>query len=124
MLPRPLRRFRPSGSASLKKSPWCIIARISALFVTNGSTKRIEGLGDEKGRILLKELIGHCTQEQFVYRHKWRDGDVLIWNDVGTLHTATAYDESKYERLVYRTWMRPFDVVPKTTALEEQLQHH
>jgi len=95
-----------------------------ALFVTNGSTKRIEGLTDEEGRVLLKELIDHCTQEQFVYRHKWHDGDVLIWNDVGTLHTATPYDENKYERLVYRTWMRPFDVVPRTTALEEQLQHH
>jgi taurine dioxygenase len=102
----------------------CGIDGRKALFVTNGSTKRIEGLSDEEGRILLKKLIDHCTQEQFVYRHKWRDGDVLIWNDVGTLHTATPYDESKYERLVYRTWMRPFDVVPKTTALEEQLQHH
>ena len=41
-----------------------------------------------------------------------------------TMHSATAYDDTKYDRLVYRTWMRPFDVVSATSALEESMAHH
>jgi taurine dioxygenase len=95
-----------------------------SMFITNGSTKSVQGMSQEDGWALIKELIAYTVQEQFVYRHKWRDKDVLIWNDVGTLHSATTYDETKYERLVYRTWMRPFDVVAMTTAIEEMLPAH
>ena len=79
-------------------------------FLTNGSTKGVVGMSDDEGVALVAELITYATQEQFVYRHRWRDGDVLIWNDMCTLHRATPYDELKYERLVYRTWIRPFDI--------------
>jgi taurine dioxygenase len=79
-----------------------------SLFVTNGSTKSVVGMPDEAGWALVKELIAHATQDRFVYRHQWRAGDVLIWNDVGTLHQASPFDEDKYERLVYRVWVRPF----------------
>ena len=79
-----------------------------SLFVTNGSTKGVVGMPDEEAWALVKGLINHATQEQFVYSHKWRAGDVLIWNDVGTLHLASPFDEDKYERLVYRVWVRPF----------------
>jgi taurine dioxygenase len=93
-----------------------------AFFLTNGSTKSVVGMPDEEGWKLVKDLIAYSTQEQFVYRHKWRDKDLLIWNDVGTLHTATLYDETKYERLVYRAWVRPFDVAPMVSDAG-QMEH-
>ncbi len=95
-----------------------------SFFLTNGSTKSVVGMSQEDGMKLIQELIKHTTQDQFVYSHKWKDNDVLIWNDMCTMHSATLYDETKYERLVYRTWMRPFDVVGATTALEESMSHH
>lgn len=95
-----------------------------SFFITNGSTKRIDGMEEEASWVLVQELMDHCTQPQFVYAHKWRAGDCLIWNDVGTLHSATPYDEEKYIRLVYRTWMRPFEVAAVTSSIEAALQHH
>ncbi len=95
-----------------------------SFFLTNGSTKSVVGLSQHDSMALIAELIAHATQEQFVYRHKWRANDVLIWNDMCTMHSATAYDDTKYDRLVYRTWMRPFDVVSATSALEESMAHH
>jgi taurine dioxygenase len=95
-----------------------------ALFVTNGSTKRVIGMPQEEGMALVAELIAYATQEQFVYRHKWRNNDCLIWNDMCTMHTATPYDESKYDRVVYRTWMRPFEVADSTSRDEEMMSHH
>lgn len=78
-----------------------------ALFVTNGSTKSVVGIPDKEGMALVAELIAYASQPQFVYKHKWQDGDILIWNDLCTLHRATPYDEDKYERLVHRVWIRP-----------------
>ena len=95
-----------------------------ALFVTSGSTKRVIDMPEKEGMALVAELIAYATQERFVYRHKWRNNDCLIWNDMCTMHTATPYDESKYDRLVYRTWMRPFEVADSTTRDEEMMSHH
>ncbi|HXE17784.1 MAG TPA: TauD/TfdA family dioxygenase [Stellaceae bacterium] len=41
-----------------------------------------------EGRLLLLDLIGHATQPQFVYRHQWRDGDLVWWDDRCTMHRA------------------------------------
>lgn len=41
-----------------------------------------------EGRLLLLDLIGHATQPQFVYRHDWRDGDLVWWDDRCTMHRA------------------------------------
>jgi taurine dioxygenase len=49
-----------------------------SFFITNGSTKSVQGMSQEDGWALIKELIAYTVQEQFVYRHKWRDKDVLI----------------------------------------------
>ncbi len=78
-----------------------------ALFVTNGSTKGVVGMDAKEGEALVTDLIAYASQPRFVYKHKWQDGDVLIWNDMCTLHRATPYDEAKYERLVHRVWIRP-----------------
>ena len=47
---------------------------------------RVEGLEDDEGAALIDELIAFCTQDQCVYTHRWRVGDVLIWDERATLH--------------------------------------
>ena len=55
---------------------------------------------------LVDELVEWATQEQFVFRHKWRVGDVLIWDNRCTLHTGTLYDDTNYFRVMHRMWVR------------------
>jgi taurine dioxygenase len=95
-----------------------------SFFLTNGSTKSVVGMPQEEGFALIEQLIDYVTQDQFIYRHKWRANDVLIWNDMCTMHLASWFDDTKYDRVVYRTWMRPFDVVESTTKAEEAMTHH
>jgi taurine dioxygenase len=77
-----------------------------SFYLTGGTTKGVTGMSDDEGRQLIGDLIKFTTQDQFIYRHKWTQGDILIWNDLYTMHSATLYDDKKYERLVYRIWMR------------------
>jgi alpha-ketoglutarate-dependent 2,4-dichlorophenoxyacetate dioxygenase len=56
-----------------------------------------------EGRLLLRDLMEHATQNQFVYRHAWQDGDLVIWDNRSTMHRATAFDDSKYRRELRRT---------------------
>ncbi len=82
-----------------------------ALWVSTGTTRGVVGMPNPEGRDVLQELVAFATQERFVYRHKWRVGDVLIWDNRCTLHTGTRFDLSRYQRHVHRTWVkgeRPF----------------
>jgi len=52
----------------------------------------IVGLPLEAGRALLKELLAHVSQPQFCYRHDWKEGDLVVWDNRCVLHRATPYD--------------------------------
>ena len=52
---------------------------------------------------LIGRLIAHATQEKYVYRHQWRAGDLVIWDNRCVLHTASLFDHTKYQRLMFRT---------------------
>ena len=57
----------------------------------------------EEGRALINELIGFATQPQFVYQHRWRVGDMVMWDNRCTMHRGRPYDEAKYRRVLHRT---------------------
>jgi len=67
-----------------------------------------------EGRLLLGELTEHATQPQFVYRHEWRTGDLVIWDNLATMHRAVPYDDSKYRRELRR--VTTLDVEPATAV--------
>ena len=73
-----------------------------ALFL-GAHASHIEGMPIEEGRALLKELLDHVTQPQFRYRHEWREGDLVVWDNRCVLHRATPYDSTRYKRLLQRT---------------------
>jgi len=52
-----------------------------------------------EGRLLLRELIEHATQREFVYRHDWREGDLVIWDNRATMHRGRHYDETRVRDL-------------------------
>jgi alpha-ketoglutarate-dependent 2,4-dichlorophenoxyacetate dioxygenase len=55
-----------------------------------------------EGRLLLRDLIEHATQPQFVYRHAWRPGDLVIWDNLATMHRGKPYDDAVYRRELRR----------------------
>ncbi len=55
-----------------------------------------------RGEALLAELERHATQEKFIYRHKWQENDVLMWDNRCTMHCVTPYDAAKERRVVHR----------------------
>jgi alpha-ketoglutarate-dependent 2,4-dichlorophenoxyacetate dioxygenase len=57
----------------------------------------------EEGRKLLAELIEHATQRQFVYTHRWRVHDMVMWDDRCTMHRGRPFDDLKYKRNVQRS---------------------
>ena len=60
---------------------------------------RIIGRPLPEGRLLLAELLEHATQPQFVYRHQWRPGDLVIWDNRAVLHRGRRYDLAQRREL-------------------------
>lgn len=65
--------------------------------------KAIVGWPDEKSRALLDDLLARATRPEHTYRHEWRDGDVVVWDNRAVVHRAMPYDGAKYRRLMQRT---------------------
>ncbi|HZD25493.1 MAG TPA: TauD/TfdA family dioxygenase [Alphaproteobacteria bacterium] len=63
---------------------------------------RIFGMPDEEGRALIDELIAHATQRQFVYTHRWRVGDLVMWDDRCTMHRGAPFDDLRWRRDMQR----------------------
>jgi alpha-ketoglutarate-dependent taurine dioxygenase len=62
----------------------------------------IAGKSPEESRALLDRLLEWSTQPQFVLRHHWRRGDLVIWDNTGMLHRALPYEPTS-RRLLHRT---------------------
>lgn len=75
--------------------------RLPCLFVSEGHTKKIEGMPEEESDALLAELWDHLKQPRFQYRHKWRKGDLLIWDNCAVQHLAI-FDYGELPRRLQR----------------------
>jgi taurine dioxygenase len=58
------------------------------LFLNEGYTSRVAGMGDAESDALLARLFEHCTRPEFIYRHQWRVGDFLMWDNCSVQHLA------------------------------------
>jgi alpha-ketoglutarate-dependent taurine dioxygenase len=77
-----------------------------ALYLGNHAS-HIHGMSEAEGAALLDELLEHVTQRQFVYAHRWRKGDLVMWDNRCLLHRAVAnYDMGKYRRVMHRSVVR------------------
>jgi alpha-ketoglutarate-dependent 2,4-dichlorophenoxyacetate dioxygenase len=73
-----------------------------ALYIASHAS-HIIGWPIEEGRALLRELLEHATQPRFVYSHKWRLADLVIWDNRCTLHRATPFASSTHVRDMRRS---------------------
>lgn len=72
-------------------------------LMVGSHASHIVGMPVEEGRALLKELVEFATQDKYVYTHKWRVGDLLLWDNYCTMHRATPYDDFAQRRDLRRT---------------------
>ncbi len=78
------------------------------LYISQSRLESIVGLDDAQTVQLVKELMAHATQPKFEYRHVWRHGDMVIWDNRSVLHKANGdYDMREGEgRLMYRLMLK------------------
>jgi alpha-ketoglutarate-dependent 2,4-dichlorophenoxyacetate dioxygenase len=98
--------FSPEEEARLEGAVHPLIRTIpgsgrKSLYVASHASKILEWAVPD-GRLMLRDLIEHATQPEFRYRHSWRAGDLVIWDNRGTMHRGLAYDDSRYRRELRR----------------------
>jgi taurine dioxygenase len=71
------------------------------LYVNESFSERIVGMADDEGRALLEALWAHLLDPAFAFRHRWREGDLVIWDNAATQHHAT-FDYGDAPRLLHR----------------------
>jgi alpha-ketoglutarate-dependent 2,4-dichlorophenoxyacetate dioxygenase len=76
-----------------------------ALFIA-AHTMDIEGMPSDDGRALIRELIEHATQPQYVFSVNWNAGDMVIWDNLCSMHRGGDYDYAHEKRDMRRTTVR------------------
>ena len=77
------------------------------IFVNELNTTRLIGVPEDESQRLLQDLFAHLTRPEFVYRHKWRVGDLLIWDNISAQHRALSNDYAlPLRRRMHRTTVR------------------
>jgi taurine dioxygenase len=119
VLPEDMRRriaglrvvFRPAFDASRPAVDHPLVRThpdtgVKSLYIGNHST-HIIGMPQAEGAALLAELLQHATQPRIVYAHRWRVGDLVMWDNRCLLHRAVAnYEVEKYRRVMHRSVVR------------------
>lgn len=73
------------------------------LFVNEGFTAHIEGMPEDQSASLLQFLFAHIVRPETLYKHQWRQGDLLIWDNCLVQHRAIRDYELPLRRLMHRT---------------------
>jgi len=73
----------------------------TALFVSPGYTIGIEGMPEDEARAILLELFAHQSAQAMVYRHRWAEGMLVMWDNRCIVHAATGGYQG-YARLLHR----------------------
>jgi len=71
------------------------------VYANEAFSSSVEGLGREEGEALLARLFAAVTSPPYGYTHRWRRGDLLIWDNISTQHLAT-FDYGDERRLLHR----------------------
>jgi len=94
------------------EAQWPAIARHpvtgrQVLFVNPMHTHGFEGMTREEAWPLIEELAAHSVEDQFVYYHRWRVGDVLMWDERATMHRGAGDYRPEDRRVMLRTIVYP-----------------
>jgi alpha-ketoglutarate-dependent 2,4-dichlorophenoxyacetate dioxygenase len=88
----------PVRQAMIRKNP---VNQRDSLFL-GAHASYIENFPLDKGRLLIKELNQHITKRDFIYKHKWKRDDLVIWDNRCALHRGNPWGKH-YKRVMHRT---------------------
>ena len=77
-----------------------------ALFLNPVRMELIVGMEDKDALALIDDLMRHATQKKYEYRHKWRYGDWVIWDNRSVMHQANADYDMNERRYLYRLMLK------------------
>lgn len=77
-----------------------------ALFLNPVRMEAIEGMDDEEALALIAVLMAHATQRAYEYRHQWRAGDMVIWDNRSVMHQANPDYDMAERRYLYRLMLQ------------------
>lgn len=75
---------------------------LKTLFVSPYFAKSVVGMSEDEGRALLETLFAHQTQDEYIWAHEWRVGDLVIWDNRATMHRREPFQDSQ-RRILKRT---------------------
>jgi alpha-ketoglutarate-dependent 2,4-dichlorophenoxyacetate dioxygenase len=75
---------------------------LRALYVASHAYA-IDGMGDNEAKALLAKLIDDATRPEFTYRHRWRPGDVVMWDNRATMHRGRSWPQGQARSMVRTT---------------------
>ena len=96
---RTIAEFPPASHPLVRVHP---VTQRKSLCIAPDIMSHIEGMTRERSLELVRPLAEHAMRPEFLYRHRWRNGDFLMWDNRCTMHTATVFDAQRYQRLLYR----------------------
>ena len=76
------------------------------LFINEAHTSCIVGLTEAEGAALLAQICSHIVKPEFRYEHRWRAGDLLMWDNVAVQHKANFDYDLPLRRVMHRTTVR------------------
>ena len=91
--------FRPVRQRLVRTHP--VTGRKSLFLAANSGAN--EGWSNPWAQMYLRDLTYHATQREFVYRHQWRVGDLVMWDNRQTMHRGRRFDDRNEIRDVRRT---------------------
>lgn len=106
------REFKSIVRPLVRKHP---LSGRRALYFGNQVTIGLVGESEEYARSFIKDLTQNACQPAYQYRHRWRVGDVVLWDNRRVLHAGTPYDTEHARRLMHRTTWRetaPIELAP------------
>lgn len=92
----------PVSHPLIRLHPW---TKRSSLYINPNRISHIDGWDDEKSDVLLDALYEHAFQPRFQYRHVWRDGDLVVWDNRCAMHRATKDYDLNQLRVMHRVML-------------------
>jgi taurine dioxygenase len=88
-----------------------------ALYLNTGRMEGIQGMAPELAYPLIEELYRHATDARYEYRHKWRAGDMVIWDNQAVMHQANADYDPEQKRFLYRLMIQGVALSPAHASI-------
>lgn len=93
-------QFTPTSHPLVRIDP---TTGVPSLYLSPGHTSHIEGLSSFDSAQLLEELVSYSTRDEYIYRHRWWPGDLVMWENDTIMHYAQPFDDRNLRRVMHRT---------------------